>query len=212
MSIQTLDLNLDSKLTEDPLLQNKLRRHSQHRKKLRILSGVNKGATVNLEEGAYKLGRSESCELNIDDPEVTDHHLLLEIKSTKITVTPIETDMYINGKHYIDRQSVNFFDVVMIGATSFCLGPRHKAWPKIKKFKKIVSDSAEDDSLFSEPLQSETSTVNDADQDSFESFQQQQKLKQATRTNRFILPIMLFFGLILSVFQFWCSITCSSSH
>ena len=192
MSVQALKV--------DPLFEKKVSskkvkpQDMRALKKLKIFSGVNKGVSVNLSDGVYELGSSENCDLIITDEEVKGHHLFLEIRQEMINVCPIKTLVHINGKRCTGRQAINFFDVVMIGSTRFCVGPRNEAWPRIKTFTpKLIKAENKDISVevaIDKPVISPKQVLLEKQQES------------AEKTKNFILPIVLFFGVLLAIFSF----------
>lgn len=191
MSVQALKIDPLSK--KDALLKKETEQWSeQSPKKLRILSGVNKGVSVNLSDGVYELGSSENCDLIITDDEVEKHHLFLEIGQEEMNICPIKTLVHINGKRCVNRQIINFFDVVMVGSTRFCIGPREGIWPRIRAFSPKVIKKENTDVLVGveagEPVVSPKQIL----------LEKQQENTQ--KTKKIVFPVVVFFGVLLAVF------------
>lgn len=193
MSVQAADFNQLPKATSNSARRKKAKKQSQHLKKLRILSGVNKGASVDIDDGIYELGSSENCDLIIDDTQVKNHHLFLEVKNGEISVCPIGTQVYIRGKRCSNRQIIKFFDVILVGKTSFCIGPRYKTWPRIKAIRTPISEEVDSD--FDKQTDGTPST---AEQARLKLHHQ----KKITKTTKLIFPILLSLCLILAIFSF----------
>lgn len=191
MSTQTLKRNIDFKTTKAPKQKNKSKNQLNVKKKLLILSGATKGVSVDLEDGVYEIGSSDACDLIINDPLIMDRHLFMAVNHQTITVCPIGTEVFINGKHHTDLQTINFFDVITIGTTSFCLGFRHQTWPRIKKLK-LASPNKTTDSL-------QTKSTPKTNTKAFEIFQKKQR--QNNKFNQYTITITSFFGLILIIFS-----------
>lgn len=193
MSVQAADFDQFPKAIGNSVQRKKAKKESQHLKKLRILSGVNKGASVDIDDGIYELGSSENCDLIIDDTQVKNHHLFLEVNNGEISVCPIGTQVYIRGKRCSNKQIIKFFDVILVGKTSFCIGPRYKTWPRIKAIRTPVTEEVDN------------SFDNQTDDDSTAAEQARFKLyhqKKITKTTKLVIPILLSLCLILGIFSF----------
>ena len=193
MSVQALRIDPLSKKNALSKKQIKQRGNEPLLKKLKIFSGVNKGVSVNLTDGVYELGSSESCDLIITDEAVKNHHLFLEIKQGDMNVCPIKTLVHVNGKRCTSRQKINFFDVVMVGSTRFCIGPRDEIWPRIKAFNpKVVKTEGKNIAAM---VQVEKPIV------SPKQLLLEKQEESAEKTKNLMLPLILFFAVLLAVFS-----------
>lgn len=192
MNASSVDFDKFSRIMDDPRDPRIVSDESRCDSKLRILSGVSEGVTVDLQDGSYLLGSSEECDLIIDDKKVESNHLFLEVKGNKITICPISTQLFIGGIPCTARQQIKFFDVVIVGETSFCIGPRRKPWPSIKSPSLADIDQAKNSIV--EKKEEEKAVV------------QQEFLKQreesAKKTTQLFFPLVMFFCVILAIFSF----------
>jgi type III secretion system YscD/HrpQ family protein len=187
-------LKIDRLSKKEALLKKEIKQSgAQPLKKLRVLSGVNKGVSVNLSDGVYELGSSDGCDLIITDEKVKEHHLFLEIRQGEMNVCPIKTLVYVNGKRCVSRQVIHFFDVVMVGGTRFCIGPRDETWPRIRAFNpKVVK--AKDTAIVA-------SVEPDKPVVSPKQILLEKQQEDAQKTKKLMFPIILFVCVLLAVFS-----------
>lgn len=99
---------------------------------LKILSGPNVGAELELKDGIYILGSDPECDIILMDSMVSPRHLRLTVKGRLLTLEPIEGATYIEGKEIQGKtENVPLYAFITIGSTHWVIGDAGKTWPKI---------------------------------------------------------------------------------
>ncbi len=100
---------------------------------LKLLSGPNAGAEMELAPGDWVLGSDEDSQLLLLDAGVRPQHLLLHISGAgTLTVTPKGGSAVINGAPLpAGGMDVPFFTVFTVGGVHICCGPTGEAWPDL---------------------------------------------------------------------------------
>ncbi|MDQ4125854.1 MAG: FHA domain-containing protein, partial [Actinomycetota bacterium] len=94
---------------------------------LDVASGPETGRFVSLGQGSHRVGRDESCDVVLDDPTLSRHHLTIHVHSQDEVVVEPNPDAT-NGTFAGDRQmtaarAVEPRELVHAGATSFAVRP-----------------------------------------------------------------------------------------
>lgn len=87
---------------------------------LKILSGINAGASVRLKTGTLVLGRSMTCDIILHDEGVADQHVSLLITPSSLTVYPLIPPVFI-GELEIPNEGMELplHQVVRLGNVEF---------------------------------------------------------------------------------------------
>ncbi len=111
---------------------------------LKILSGLNCGAELQLNEGNYNIGSHESNDLVFNDESLAEKHLRIILSDSGLAIRPFVLPVYLKGKPVSQGGGiVDNFDVITIGDTHFALAPSDVIWPDKIELPKIKKKAAE---------------------------------------------------------------------
>lgn len=124
---------------------------------LRILSGLNRGAAMAIEDTALTIGSGENSDILILDHGIEDQHLTLEFQNEELVLTPIgevraEDGSYITEAIIIERLHAFFLKGVWIG-----IADTQDDWNIFDALPSILPDGellllAEDEQYHIEPI------------------------------------------------------------
>jgi type III secretion system YscD/HrpQ family protein len=98
---------------------------------LKVLTGPNQGAELELSAGAYVIGSADECDVNFSDALVAPRHLSVELSEDSIVAKRLDGKVFVDGKPMVDtRQTIKFFQFVTAGSTYFLFGPAGREWPQ----------------------------------------------------------------------------------
>src|SRR5262245_53337592 len=98
---------------------------------LKVLTGPNQGAELELSAGAYVIGSADECDVNFSDALVAPRHLSVELGEDSIVAKRLDGKVFVDGKPMVDtRQTIKFFQFVTAGSTYFLFGPAGREWPQ----------------------------------------------------------------------------------
>ena len=98
---------------------------------LKVLTGPNQGAELELSAGAYMIGSADECDVNFSDALVAPRHLSVELSEDSIVAKRLDGKVFVDGKPMVDtRQTIKFFQFVTAGSTYFLFGPAGRDWPQ----------------------------------------------------------------------------------
>ena len=98
---------------------------------LKVLTGPNQGAELELSAGAYVVGSADECDVNFSDALVAPRHLSVELSEDSIVAKRLDGKVFVDGKPMVDtRQTIKFFQFVTAGSTYFLFGPAGREWPQ----------------------------------------------------------------------------------
>ncbi len=98
---------------------------------LKVLTGPNQGAELELPAGAYMIGSADECDVNFSDALVAPRHLSVELSKDSIVAKRLDGKVFVDGKPMVDtRQTIKFFQFVTAGSTYFLFGPAGRDWPQ----------------------------------------------------------------------------------
>ena len=98
---------------------------------LKVLTGPNQGAELELSAGAYMIGSADECDVNFSDALVAPRHLSVELSEDSIVAKRLDGKVFVDGKPMVDtRQTIKFFQFVTAGSTYFLFGPAGREWPR----------------------------------------------------------------------------------
>ena len=102
---------------------------------LKILSGVQSGVDVALQDGEYTIGSDDGDDIQIFDVSLKPGHARLIIHNGKISLSgasgQLRTTNGLNLEAGGDAQEIEPLDVVIGGTTRFALGPRSANWATV---------------------------------------------------------------------------------
>jgi type III secretion system YscD/HrpQ family protein len=98
---------------------------------LKVLTGPNQGAELELSAGAYVIGSADECDVNFSDALVAPRHLSVELSEDSIVAKRLDGKVFVDGKPMVDtRQTIKFFQFITAGSTYFLFGPAGREWPQ----------------------------------------------------------------------------------
>ena len=101
---------------------------------LKVLSGSNAGAKINLNVGSYIIGNSSDCEIIFHDKYIAPQHIKLIVTTKDIFIHPLANPIYISGKDIGTYDTkLRPYQVVTIGKIHFAIGFADQPWPVIKR-------------------------------------------------------------------------------
>ncbi len=98
---------------------------------LKILSGPHLGAEILLSNGEYILGTSDECDIILSDHSISEKHVKITVKESKVSIKALENGLYIDGETQTQEAQVKNFQVITIGTTNFAIGPAEEKWPEL---------------------------------------------------------------------------------
>lgn len=99
---------------------------------LKILSGPNAGAEVELPPGDIVIGNGDECDIILADSAMAARHVLLRLAEQGVTATPLDGVVVVDGNPLqAEGAVINDFVLFTIGGTHICLGPANAPWPSI---------------------------------------------------------------------------------
>ncbi len=137
---------------------------SQHQNPLllKILSGANAGAEMELDPGDWILGSDEESQLFVLDVGITAQHVLLHIDESGIlTLTPKNGAVSVNGEALPTSGAVvEPLTVFTVGGTHMACGPHDTTWPTLSLPSLLTAQTPTTDNNETEGLPTtETSEV-----------------------------------------------------
>jgi type III secretion system YscD/HrpQ family protein len=110
---------------------------------LKILSGINAGASVRLKVGDVVIGRSMNSDIILHDDSIADQHIRLHIKPDGITLYPLAQPVFI-GENEAGREGVPLppFQSVRLGNVEFTVADGSKSISKAIKTSSRQADTA----------------------------------------------------------------------
>jgi type III secretion system YscD/HrpQ family protein len=127
---------------------------------LKVLSGPHQGAEFDVPDEEIIIGSADECDVIISDALVANKHVKFGLSENHIFVTPLEGNVFIDGKLLREPSTVDNFKFITIGATHMMVGEADsEQWKTIvlgefPELEKVVEEVAK----FDEPaaLGSET--------------------------------------------------------
>lgn len=110
---------------------------------LKILNGVNVGATARLTESSpLVIGRSAACDLILNGADVADKHVKIEISNDRVRLLPLAQPVYVDdediGLHEITLRP---YQIIGIGKVEFAVGDGSIAWSDVTKVPRVQKKS-----------------------------------------------------------------------
>lgn len=98
---------------------------------LKVLSGINAGATVRLRTGSLVIGRSMTSDIILHDDNIADQHIQLLITPSSITLQPLARPIFVNGME-VTAESVELapYQAVKLGNVEFWVADSRVAAPQ----------------------------------------------------------------------------------
>lgn len=101
---------------------------------LKILSGINAGASVRLKVGNIVIGRSMNSDIILHDDSIADQHIRLQIRSDGITLYPLAQPVFIgDAEAGTDGTPLPPFQSVRVGNVEFMIADGSKSISKAVK-------------------------------------------------------------------------------
>lgn len=87
---------------------------------LKVLSGINVGASVRLKIGSMTIGRSMSCDIILHDEAIADQHVRLQVMQGGMSLLPLAQPVFLDGKELgVDEVDLQPNQVVRLGSVDF---------------------------------------------------------------------------------------------
>ena len=100
---------------------------------LKMLSGPHVGAEVGLKPGTYNIGQGDHCDLIFHDCSIADRHAVLQVSENGAIVKPLNGEVLLNNRPiHQGGAEITPTQIITIGNSHICVGPKGTAWPKIK--------------------------------------------------------------------------------
>ncbi|WML91806.1 type III secretion system inner membrane ring subunit SctD [Thiothrix lacustris] len=100
---------------------------------LKVLSGINTGASVRLKTGSLVIGRAMTSDIILHDENIADQHVQLLITSAGITLQPLARPVFVGGAEVTDA-SIDLlpYQSVKLGNVDFLVTDSRVAPPQAK--------------------------------------------------------------------------------
>ncbi len=112
---------------------------------VKVLSGVNEGATADLQDtSGVVIGKSVGCDIIFNGANVADRHVAVELDRGKIRLTPLAQPVYIDGRDVGSHEIIlQPNQLVNIGVVDFTIAEKNQPWPSYDTTtKKLTADSS----------------------------------------------------------------------
>jgi len=87
---------------------------------LKVLSGINAGASVRLKTGSSVIGRSMSCDIILHDEAIADQHVRLVVAESSIILRPLARPVFIESLEMTaDEVELKLYQSVRLGSVEF---------------------------------------------------------------------------------------------
>ncbi|QTR51150.1 type III secretion system inner membrane ring subunit SctD [Candidatus Thiothrix anitrata] len=87
---------------------------------LKVLSGINEGASVRLKTGSSAIGRSMSCDIILHDEAIADQHVRLLVAESSIILRPLARPVFIESLEVTaDEVELKLYQTVRVGSVEF---------------------------------------------------------------------------------------------
>ncbi len=98
---------------------------------VKVLSGVNEGATADLgNTSGLVIGRSAGCDIIFNGANVADRHVAVELDKGRIRLTPLAQPVYIDGRDVGSNEIIlQPNQLVNIGTVDFTIADKQQSWP-----------------------------------------------------------------------------------
>jgi type III secretion system YscD/HrpQ family protein len=108
---------------------------------LKVLSGINAGASVRLRTGSLVIGRSMTSDIILHDDNIADQHVQLLITPSSITLQPLARPIFVEGME-VTAESVELapYQAVKLGNVKFWVADSRVTAPPVNA--KAASTSA----------------------------------------------------------------------
>jgi type III secretion system YscD/HrpQ family protein len=108
---------------------------------LKVLSGINAGASVRLRTGSLVIGRSMTSDIILHDDNIADQHVQLLITPSSITLQPLARPIFVEGME-VTAESVELapYQAVKLGNVKFWVADSRVTAPPVNA--KAASSSA----------------------------------------------------------------------
>ncbi|MGL4722171.1 MAG: FHA domain-containing protein [Desulfovibrionaceae bacterium] len=106
---------------------------------LKILSGINAGAEVEIRSTSIIMGGLDECDVVLSDPFLAQRTIPIELYEDSLSITTNSLQFYINGFPVTEEIfSVAFYEVITVATTSFVVGRSDELWPDITMPEKLI--------------------------------------------------------------------------
>jgi type III secretion system YscD/HrpQ family protein len=89
---------------------------------LKVLSGPHQGAEFDIPEEEIIIGATDECDVIISDALVADRHAKFKPSEGRIFITPLDGNVFIDGKLLRESATIDNFKFITIGATHMMMG------------------------------------------------------------------------------------------
>jgi len=116
---------------------------------LKVLSGPHLGAELILSEGTYSIGKSDDCDLILQDEMIRDNHARLSVHKSGLAITQLtEQPLFIEGEPtyqdttYQDTPyQLQEYQFITIGRTRMAIGQAGLGWEQLDKKLALLDTS-----------------------------------------------------------------------
>lgn len=109
---------------------------------LKVLSGINRGASVRLRSGSAVIGRSMTSDIILHDDNIADQHIQLLITPGSITLQPLARPVFVEAKE-ITAESIELtpYQTVKLGNVEFLVADSRVSAPRTQAQKSPETDA-----------------------------------------------------------------------
>ncbi len=113
---------------------------------LRLLSGLNAGASMELAPGEWLMGSGDACDLLVTDPGISERHLALRVaEDGAVRLVPLDGEVLAeSGPVPADGMALDHFAVFSAGMLSACIGPAGEPWPEVRPLTSFTAAAETD--------------------------------------------------------------------
>ena len=131
---------------------------------VKILSGSNMGAEIQLYSTSILVGDSDDCDIILGDPFLEQRSFTMDIFEDSVTIKRESLPFYVDGRAMKDSEfSAPFYSVITVGSTSFVVGETEVIWPDITLPESFID--TEDEENIQQIEEPSTETEEDEEED-----------------------------------------------
>ena len=181
---------------------------------VKILSGSNMGAEIQLYSTSILIGDSDECDIILGDPFLEQRSFTMDIFEDSVTIKREELPFYLDGKAVSESEfSAPFYSVITVGTTSFVVGETDVIWPDITlpdSFSETEEEQEAEEEIPTETEEEQEETYDDEEEESdeedasaFENPREfvKQKIRRMSIATIFVL--IGFIGIGIYMLWFW---------
>ncbi|MDR0677991.1 MAG: type III secretion system inner membrane ring subunit SctD [Holosporaceae bacterium] len=192
---------------------------------LKVLSGPHQGAEFDIPEEEIIIGAADECDVIISDALVADRHAKFGHLEGRIFITPLDGNVFVDGKLLRKSTTIDNFKFITIGATHMMMGEAESEhwrtislgdFPELEKIEEEVATFNESLGPSAETIEegpiNGTNKIKDQEAEDIKEIElKSRKVTQADKANKIKLTLKQKIARYSVGFIICCAITLAGS-